>query len=320
MAIALLAGTLLALAGFLLTSVQGFALTAHLAAAHPEARLLVTRHVAYAIPTVLLSLFSQSMVIFFFIGTGRLIKDEVAAFPEAERRKVLEALRGFKRKTSPPATFAILSAIAVFVLGGAAHTRALPSAVHLAASLVAVGTHLWALLAEWQAFLANGRLMADPARFARDRGSPGIELGSMTAGLLEGRTALVTGAGVRVGRAIALALGGAGADVAVHYNASAGPGRRDGGGAPRSRPARVDASRGPLRPRGLRRARARGDREPRRSRCAGPLRGELSPRRLRRHRRRALGRRHERQRPRRDAARARGRARCCASGRAASFS
>ena len=33
MAIALLAGTLLALAGFLLTSVQGFALTAHLAAA-----------------------------------------------------------------------------------------------------------------------------------------------------------------------------------------------------------------------------------------------------------------------------------------------
>ena len=135
--------------------------------------MLVTRHVVYAIPTVLLSLFSQSMVIFFFIGTGRLIKDEVAAFPEGERRKVLAALRGFKRTTSPPATFAIFSAIAVFVLGGAAHTRALPSAVHLAASLVAVATHLWALLAEWQAFIANGRLMANPARFARTAAGPG---------------------------------------------------------------------------------------------------------------------------------------------------
>ena len=169
MAVALLAGTLLALAGFLLTSVQGFALAAHLATTSPVARLLVTKHVAYAIPTVLLSLFSQSMVIFFFIGTGRLVKDEVAGFAETERRVVLGALRGFKRKTSPPATFALLSAIAVFVLGGAVHTSALPTWVHLAASIAAVGTHAWALVAEWSAFIENGRLMADPAAFVRRR-------------------------------------------------------------------------------------------------------------------------------------------------------
>ena len=172
MAIALLAGTVLALAGFLLTSVQGFALSAHLVAAHPEARFLVTKHVAYAIPTVLLSLFSQSMVIFFFIGTGRLVKDEAAALPPAERQAVLAALRGFKSRTSPPATLSLLSAIGVFVLGGAVHTRALPPWTHLAGSLLAVATHIWALTSEWTAFIENGRLMADPAAYVRRRPAP----------------------------------------------------------------------------------------------------------------------------------------------------
>ncbi|HEY1434943.1 MAG TPA: hypothetical protein VGG65_06180 [Thermoanaerobaculia bacterium] len=167
MAIALLAGTLLALAGFVLTSIQGFIVASHLLEATPAAKLLVTKHVAYAIPTMLLSLFSQSMVIFFFIGTGRLVKDEVAGLPQDDRRAVLGVLRDLKRRTSPPATFALLAAIAVFVLGAAAHTKALPSWVHLTAALTAVAMHVWALGAEWSAFIENGRLMADPAAFVR---------------------------------------------------------------------------------------------------------------------------------------------------------
>jgi hypothetical protein len=127
----------------------------------------VTRHVGIAIPTVLLSLFSQSMVIFYFIGTGRLVKDETVGYPENERRAVLRALSGFKRRTSPPATFALLSAIGVFVLGGAAHTRALAPWVHLAASGAAVLLHAWALSAEWNAFGENTTLMNDPRAFAR---------------------------------------------------------------------------------------------------------------------------------------------------------
>jgi hypothetical protein len=155
---ALLLATALALVGFVFTSVQGFAVTSG---------PLVTRHVGYAIPTVLFSLFSQSMVIFYFIGTGKLVKAELASVPDPDRSTVLSALARLKMQTSPPATFALLCAIAVFVLGGAAHTRALPAWVHLAAAVAAVGTHLWAFLAEWRAFAENNRLMDDPRAYAR---------------------------------------------------------------------------------------------------------------------------------------------------------
>jgi hypothetical protein len=161
-ALALLLTTALAIAGFLATSAQGFLL----AAASPLARALVGRHVLWAIPTVLLSLFSQSMVIFYFIGTGKLLKEEVASYPEKEKARVLAALRRFKARTSPAATFSLLSAIAVFVLGGAVHTRALPSWTHLFASVAAVLLHGWAFVAEWRAFAENNRLMDDPRAYA----------------------------------------------------------------------------------------------------------------------------------------------------------
>ena len=167
MAIALLGATALALAGLLVTSAQGFLAASGLMASAPLPGALVTRHVGYAIPTVLLSLFSQSMVIFYFIGTGKLVKDEIGNYGETDRSAVLRVLRDLKKRTSPPATFALLSSIAVFALGGGAHTRALPAWTHLAAALAAVALHAWALAADWKAFGENHRLMADPRAFVR---------------------------------------------------------------------------------------------------------------------------------------------------------
>lgn len=175
MALALLAGTAAATAGFLVTSWFGFVLARH-GMHDPMIRFLVTRHVLYAIPTLLLSLFSQSMVLFYFIGTGRLVKDEIAAWPEERKRGILRALRGFKARTSPPATFAMITAIATFVLGGWVHTaapgvRGVARLAHLSASVVALLLHLWALFAEYPVFVENHRLMADPAAYPD--GEPG---------------------------------------------------------------------------------------------------------------------------------------------------
>ncbi len=171
MALALLLGTAAAAAGFLVTSWFGFVLAQH-GPHDPMVRFLVTRHVLYAIPTLLLSLFSQSMVLFYFIGTGRLVKDEIVSFPEESKRVILRSLRRFKAKTSPPATFAMMAAIATFVMGGWVHTaapsiRSTAHLAHLSASITALALHAWALFAEYPVFVENNVLMDDPAAYGR---------------------------------------------------------------------------------------------------------------------------------------------------------
>jgi hypothetical protein len=178
-ALALLLGTVLAIGGLLATSIQGFAVAPGLAAGQAAAKALVTRHVVLGLSTLLLSLFSQSMVIFFFVGTGKLIKDETAGYPEADRRRILTALRDFKARTSPPAFFSILASIAVFVVGGAVHTRVLPPWVHLGSALLALALHGWALTAEWSAFQENNALMDDPRRWLASRPEPARDTSSL---------------------------------------------------------------------------------------------------------------------------------------------
>ena len=169
MAIALLLTTLLALAGFLATSAQGLLVSSALHTAAPIAGRLVTRHVGFAIPTVLFSLFSQSMVIFYFIGTGKLVKEEVASYPEPERRAVLGALRRLRGEDcARPASLGELSRRDRPVeLSKKPHTSALPAWTHLTASISAVAIHTWALLAEWKTFAENHELMNNPRAYAR---------------------------------------------------------------------------------------------------------------------------------------------------------
>jgi hypothetical protein len=170
MAFALLLTTAAAAAGFVISSVFGFILASH-GPHDPLIRMLVSRHVLYSIPAVLLSLFSQSMVIFYFIGTGRLVKDEIAAYSPERQAPILKALRRFKARTSPPATFSMLSAILVFVVGGWIHTagpasRAAAHWTHLGASVLALLLHFWALFAEYPVFVENHRLMENPGACA----------------------------------------------------------------------------------------------------------------------------------------------------------
>ncbi len=147
MALALTLFSLFTLAGLAMSMWTGWMLSHSVAYA-------AARHVAIGIPTVILSLFTQSMILFFFIGTGKLLKDAAAARPDAKGREhILRRVREFKMRTSGIATFAPLSALVAGLTGHA------PRWVHLSAGVFTVVLHLVAFGREVVAMAETNRLM-----------------------------------------------------------------------------------------------------------------------------------------------------------------
>jgi len=140
----LLITTLLTIAALIATGVFGFLATP----AH------VAKHIFFALGTVVLGLFSQSMTMFFFIGTGKEIK--YAANNDAE---VVQRTKAFKSKVFPTAMYAMAALMVTFIMGGGVASGKTAHWLHLtlfAASAAMYGRAYWVQL---QAMLENAALM-----------------------------------------------------------------------------------------------------------------------------------------------------------------
>jgi hypothetical protein len=134
MAAFLLIATLLTIAGLIATSIMGFMATSFHAAAH----------IMVALGTVVVGLFSQSMTMFFFIGTGRQLKDKAEG--AAHEAEVKAATRRFSMKVSPAATFAMAVLMVTFIMGGGVTSGKTPVWLHnilAAASIILYARAYW---------------------------------------------------------------------------------------------------------------------------------------------------------------------------------
>ena len=140
----------LAWAGFAVNGVLGYFI------AGQTSRL--STHILLGLVSALLLLFSHSWILFYFIGTGRAVKETVAE--HGLEAALIEETRRFKRATSPWLMLAILLAIATFVVGGGVVSGSVPRRLHGALFLVTLVVQGWALWVEARALAANDRLMA----------------------------------------------------------------------------------------------------------------------------------------------------------------
>lgn len=86
------------------------------------------RHMLLAIPAALFQLFGHSLTLFYFIGTGRRIKEW--ASEHGGRPDLVRRVADFKRRIFPSATWTLALVIAVFVLGGGASANVVPGWAH----------------------------------------------------------------------------------------------------------------------------------------------------------------------------------------------
>ena len=140
----LLITTLLTIAALIATGVFGFlASPAH-----------VAKHIFFALGTVVLGLFSQSMTMFFFIGTGKEIKEK-----SNENAEVVKKTRAFKAKVFPAATYAIAALMVTFIMGGGVASGKTPRWLHNTLSTISLVLFARAYYVQLRAMDENARLM-----------------------------------------------------------------------------------------------------------------------------------------------------------------
>ncbi|HKB78747.1 MAG TPA: hypothetical protein VKH35_03425 [Thermoanaerobaculia bacterium] len=143
----LLITTLLSIAGLIATSILGFLVSpGHVAS-----------HIFLALGTVVIGLFSQSMTMFFFIGTGKQLKDKVKG--GEHDAAVRSATRALTMRVSPAATYAMALLMITFIMGGGVASGKTPVWLHLTLSVLTIVLFARAYWVEIQAMVKSAELM-----------------------------------------------------------------------------------------------------------------------------------------------------------------
>jgi hypothetical protein len=111
-------------------------------------------HIIVALVTVVIGLFSQSMTMFFFIGTGKELKEK-----SEQDAGVVQRTKDFKNKVFPTAMWAMTAIMVTFITGGGVASAKTPRWLHDALATVSLLMFARAYWVQIQAMDENARLM-----------------------------------------------------------------------------------------------------------------------------------------------------------------
>ena len=126
-------------------------------------------HLVFALTAVMLSLFAHTMTMFYFIGTGKKIKDFMAEWDEESRRVIRQKIIVMKRKLFPWMMLVCAVIMAAFILGGAADARVVKPMVHTVFAYASLFIHVHVSALESIYIFRNIQLIHEVNLLAQDR-------------------------------------------------------------------------------------------------------------------------------------------------------
>jgi hypothetical protein len=154
MVLALLTSALVSIVCFIVTILMGFSVV----------KATLPQHVLFGFFTTFLVTLSQSMTMFYFIGTGKQVKDLVASLPTGPQ--LVQRTKVFKAKVFPPSLWAMLFTMATMIIGGGVHTKVswTPPILHAGLAVVSLYFNIVAFYKEAKYMIENNLLLEEVDR------------------------------------------------------------------------------------------------------------------------------------------------------------
>ncbi len=147
----------LALLTLNLLSIAAIGVTVYHGIHIPEGGGAFGRHFIWALVAATGAVFTHTMTYFYFVGMGSNLRKAIEE--HGKGKDYLLESRRLKAKVLPWAFFGMLLLMTTFILGGGAHTRAIPSWIHNALGYLSLGASGLILLIEAYYLLRQNSLV-----------------------------------------------------------------------------------------------------------------------------------------------------------------
>tara|TARA_Y100000758_G_C15996934_1_gene402633 strand:- start:141 stop:590 length:450 start_codon:yes stop_codon:yes gene_type:complete len=134
--------------GILINALQGFL----------DFNIYNANHIAFAFISTILYMFTQTLIMFYFIGSGKKIKETIINY-KLDKSTYQEVI-DIKMKLFPPLTLNMLFVGTAFVLGGGVHTGAINKYWHTGLFFISIIHYLKVIIIQHQSFIKNSHILS----------------------------------------------------------------------------------------------------------------------------------------------------------------